>query len=81
LGLEQGLEGFAVEQFAAELAVEGLDERVLPGVPGFDVAVGRGRKAAPVPEGVGGGLGAVSIRRCFGVRPKVATIRSKTDTV
>jgi hypothetical protein len=34
LGFEQGLEGLDVEQLVAQLAVERLDERVLPGLTG-----------------------------------------------
>jgi len=37
LGLEEGLEGLDVQELVTELAVEGLDEGVLPGAARLDV--------------------------------------------
>jgi hypothetical protein len=59
LGFVEGVEGFQVEEFAAEVAVEGLDVRVLPGCSGLDVGDRRASEAAPVSEGFGGQLGPV----------------------
>ena len=34
LGFEEAVEAFHLEQLASQVAVEGLDERILPGAPG-----------------------------------------------
>src|SRR6516225_7323116 len=59
LGFEQGVERLQVEEFAAEVAVEGLDVGVLPGCAWLDVGDGRSVESAPVLQGCGGQLGAV----------------------
>ncbi len=41
LGFEERLEGLDVEQLVTQLAVEGLDERVLPWAPRLDVDAAR----------------------------------------
>jgi len=37
LGLKDGVEALEVEQLAAKVAVEGFDERILPGRSRFDL--------------------------------------------
>ena len=59
LGLEQGVEGLHVEELVAEVRVERLDVRVLPGSPGLDVGDRDSAEAAPVLQRLGGQLGAV----------------------
>jgi hypothetical protein len=59
LGLEERLEDLPVEELVSELAVERLDEGVLPGTAGFDVARARVREPAPVSERISLQLGAV----------------------
>jgi len=59
LCFEQGVERLQVEQFAAEVPVEGLDVWVLPRRSWLDVGDGRSLEAAPVLERFGGQLGAV----------------------
>jgi hypothetical protein len=59
LGFEEGVEGLEVEEFVAEVAVEGLDLGVLPGGAGLDVGDGGGVEAAPVFECFGGQFGPV----------------------
>ena len=38
LRFEQAVEAFHLEQLAAQVAIEGFDERILPGRARFDVA-------------------------------------------
>jgi hypothetical protein len=53
LRFEERVEGFEVEQLAAEVAVERFDERILPGCARFDVAGGDAVEAAPVAQSFG----------------------------
>jgi hypothetical protein len=50
LRFEQAVEAFHLEQLAAEVAVEGFDERILPGRAGLDVAGVGVVEAAPVAQ-------------------------------
>lgn len=59
LGFEQRVELLDREQLVAHPGSVGLDPGVLPGRAGVDVARAGSGEAAPVPEGVGGELGAV----------------------
>jgi hypothetical protein len=59
LSLEEPLETLAVEELISELAVERLDEGVLPKASRFNVGGVRVREAAPVPKSVSGELGSV----------------------
>ena len=80
LGFEQGLECFDVEQLVAQLAVEGLDEGVLPRVSRLDVTGGRGRERHRRRRALAVSSVPLSILRCSGVRP-AATMDSRTATV
>ena len=59
LGFVEAFEGLEVEQFAAEVAVEGFDVGVLPGGSWLDVVGGDAGEAAPLFQGFGDELGAV----------------------
>ena len=50
LSLVQAVEAFQFEQLSSEVAVEGFDERILPGCSWFDVAGLGVVEAAPVSE-------------------------------
>src|SRR5258705_389082 len=59
LRFEQAVEALHLEQLAAEVAVEGFDERILPGCAGLDVTGGGAGEATPVAECLADELGAV----------------------
>ena len=59
LGFEEAVELLDGQQLVAHAGAVGLDPRVLPGGAGVDVAGAGAAEAAPVPQGVGGELGAV----------------------
>ena len=59
LGFVETVEGFHVEELAAEVAVEGFDVGILPGCSRLDVAGRDAGEAAPVAECVGDELRAV----------------------
>ena len=81
LGFEQRLEGLDVEQLVAQLAVERLDERVLPRAARLDVDGAGRREPTPVPQRVGGELGAVVHAQELGCRPLGGHEASRTATV
>ncbi len=58
-GLGDAAELLEVQQLVPDPAVEGLDERVLPRRPGFDVGGARATETAPLPQRPGDQLRAV----------------------
>ena len=81
LRFEEGVEAFHLEEFAAKVAVEGLNERILPGCARLDVTGLRVVEAAPVAQGLADELGPLSQRIIFGARPRRSTIWSSVLTV
>ena len=78
LGFVEAVGELQVEELAAEVAVEGLDERVLPGGTGFDVAESGAGVAAPLFECLGDEFGAVVATNVDGCSLGVSTRLSRT---
>ena len=81
LCFEEGVEAFDLEQLAAEVAVAGFNEGILPGCSRLDVAGLRVVEAAAVAQRLRAELGAVACSgSSAGARPRRSTICSSVET-